>query len=229
LPNPQNIILRYGPSRNKREISFFPALMSSEEINLAKKISTPNKWKRDKFIFLLVGRLSPVKGFDLVINGLGLLADLKPEFEFELKVIGDGPQKDDLIKLSIENKIDTSVDFLGSMSFDNVQKQYANANFLLMPGVKEGWPKTIPEAWAHLCIPIGSASGLVPTIIDDNKTGFLFKPTPIDFANRLITIINIDREKLLEVANSSYDKVLEMSLEKFGSNLQTILENFLRK
>ena len=52
-----------------------------------------------------------------------------------------------------------------------------------MPGVKEGWPKVIAEAWAHGAVPVAAAAGLVPWIMEGKQAARPSRPTPDGLAD----------------------------------------------
>lgn len=71
-----------------------------------------SKWKAGKrFKFVSLGRLHPVKGYDVLIQALALL-DMETLPEFEINIAGIGPQEADLKALCIEHGI-TNLNFVG--------------------------------------------------------------------------------------------------------------------
>jgi glycosyltransferase involved in cell wall biosynthesis len=225
LPSKTNKVLVYGKARKKHFISFIPALMNSEEISYAEQITDIRKWMSMKITFLSVGRLLSVKDFDLAVRGLGELEVMNPSLDWEFLLVGDGDQRSYLEELCHSFKISNKVKFLGSLPFSKVQKMYATAHYLIMPGTREGWPKTIGEAWAHYCIPICVSSCLVPEIIQDGINGFLFNADPKSFAEVVSKILKLDNEYLMAFAQKSHNQVNELSMDNFKTRLQMILKD----
>jgi glycosyltransferase involved in cell wall biosynthesis len=106
--------------------------------------------KKSGPIILYCGRLKPAKRPDHVI-----LAFKNVKFEFpnaELWVIGDGPFRASLEKISIDG-----VKFFGSLSNIERRELIKQASLLVNPSIREGWGLNIIEA---------NALG-VPTVVYD--------------------------------------------------------------
>ena len=99
----------------------------------------------EKVKFLFVGRLSPVKGLHDVLRAL------PPTLSWTLDVLGDGPQRKELISLVKELGISERVFFRGySVQVDSYM---ANSSCLLFPSYTEGMPLTLARA-VQIGIPV---------------------------------------------------------------------------
>lgn len=221
LWNAGHPVLIYGPSHHEHMISFLPALMSEAELRTARGLSARKDWERP-WRFLSVGRLLPVKNFALAIRGLAELHRYRPDVEWEYTLIGDGPELTKLRELARQRGIAERVHFKGSLPFDEVQKYYAAAQVVIMPGVKEGWPKTIAEAWAHGAVPVAAEAGLVPSILNGEVGGVLFQPTPFGLMEALIALLDND-VKLEALRRRIAHRAEELSLERFKTRLEEVL------
>lgn len=92
--------------------------------------------------FLAVGRLSAVKGFDILIEALSLI----PSRDFSLTIIGDGELQSELRELSFKLGIDDLVFFEGFQS--NPYPWYLNADALILSSHYEGFPNVVLESLA---------------------------------------------------------------------------------
>lgn len=218
----KHIVLVYGQSQKKHEISFLPALMSTQELNYAKELASQKKWEKP-WQLLSVGRITPAKGFNLAILGLGKFYQQNPEVKWKYTLVGDGRDLKNIQaqvkKLGIEDR----VFFTGYLPFHEVQNFYASAHFVIMPGVKEGWPKVIAEAWAHGAIPVCASAGLTPQILSDPETGCLFEPNPEDLAAILSILLNLNPSSLIKRSNHIIDYANNLSLEFFENRLREVL------
>jgi glycosyltransferase involved in cell wall biosynthesis len=119
------------------------------------------KQKLDKFIFLTVCRLVPVKNIELQIKAVAEL--VKVNSAVELWIVGDGPEKVNLENKSKKLGVAKYVKFLGWQA--DTEKFYNQADVFLLTSFSEGWPLVIVEA-AQYGLPIimtdvGSAGELV--------------------------------------------------------------------
>jgi len=90
-------------------------------------IENKNKYKRRNQI-LCISRLSPEKNVDYVIHSFAKAIPVLNE-EYRLVVVGDGPQKDELIELVKDLKIVNNVNFVGYSN--NLSKYYYTSKLLI--------------------------------------------------------------------------------------------------
>lgn len=222
--NMRNPVLVYGPTSLPHCVSFIPAFMSQAELEHAKGISECRTWSAPWQI-LSVGRLTHGKGFDLALRGLAALQREHPELEWQFTQIGDGVKADELRNLSCELGISERVHFTGALPFHKVQEFYAKTHVLIMPGAEEGFPKTIPEAWAHGTIPIAARGGITPWIVGNN--GAVFDPDPNSLAEGLATLLS-DPAKMERMSHTLYACSQDLSLESFRERLTQVLTSQCR-
>ncbi len=122
-----------------QKISVIP---NGVDISLFKPIKT--KKENKKTIILGVGRLIPRKGLDYLIKSLGQLQNLN----FELWLVGDGPEKENLQNLANESNISDKVRFLGIKDKKEIVGIYQQVDIFVLPSLNEGMSNTILEAMA---------------------------------------------------------------------------------
>ena len=136
---------------------------------------------------LVLGRLAPVKGIDVLID---ILADLAAHgVRPHVLVAGDGPQRADLEKQTRRLGLAGTVRFLGWL--DDVSSVLAAADLLVMPSRSEGYPHVLMEAQAAGLPVLATDVGEVKHLIDHGQTGFLIPPDDpgalADSLRRLLT------------------------------------------
>lgn len=142
--------------------------------------NAPRK-KRDigKFA-LFVGRLSPEKGLDTLLEGWGKLPDVP------LKIVGSGPL-DKWIWESIKRFGLEQVEMYGFLSKEEVLDCMSRASFVIVPSRwYECFPRVILEAYALGVPVIASDLGSMTELVRDKETGLLFRVgDPEDLAHKI--------------------------------------------
>ena len=122
--------------------------------------------------FLYLGRLSPEKGPDLLLDAL---ADLnKRGVTVKLTIAGDGPLMESLQAQLVENGLTQAVTFLGFVT--DVAALLKRARWLVMPSRTEGLPMSALEAMSHCTPLIATSVGELPNVISDDCGGLLIPP-----------------------------------------------------
>ena len=150
--------------------------------------------QKDKFRIVSVARLIPHKGIEAILKTLSKL-----DFEFEYIVIGDGPLKNELQKLSNDLDIDTK--FIGNVSKKEVANWLSSSNLFILNSSYEGLPHIVLESMENSCPVIASCVGGTPEVIQDGENGLLFEYNNIDELQEKIKLIHEDRvlrTKLIE-------------------------------
>ncbi len=128
--------------------------------------------------YLYVGRLSPEKGLDTLIQAFSIVKNTQTHAR--LVLIGAGPLKKDLEQLAEDCGVASSVDFAGSMGIEQLAEEYARATALVLPSTSEPWGLVVNEALSYGCPAIVSnICGCVPELIQEGKSGFVFQANNI--------------------------------------------------
>ncbi|HET7435649.1 MAG TPA: glycosyltransferase [Thermoanaerobaculia bacterium] len=117
---------------------------------------------RDPELVLYVGRLSPEKNIDLIIDA-ALRTGVK------LEIIGSGALEASLKQRAASGR----VSFLGTVSNDQLPAHLARASIFIMASDYEGSPKALLEAMACGVAVIGTNVQGIRDAIDDGVTGLL--------------------------------------------------------
>lgn len=137
--------------------------------------------------FLMVGRFVPYKKFDLVI-------ELFNERDEPLLIVGDGPLRKRLMKLARNPRIE----FVGTVSDDELRVLYQNALALIFPPL-EDFGLVPLEAMACGTPVIGFGQGGCAECVIDGETGILFEEQSLSSLEKAIArfyATSFDREKI---------------------------------
>lgn len=136
---------------------------------------TPDSAIAREPVVLFVGRLSSLKGCDLLIQAMAEVQRHHPETE--LVVIGDGPERANLETLA--RRVLSRARFLGSQPQDRVREWLNRAKIFSVPsltietGECEAFGLVFAEAQAMGVPVVSFASGGIPEAVAHEKTGFL--------------------------------------------------------
>ena len=116
---------------------------------------------------LSVGHLIPRKAHDLVIQGLRWLP------EFDLIVIGDGPERKALGALARESGVADRVRFVGAVAQEELRNYYGAADALVLASSREGWANVLLESMACGSPVVASKIGGTPEVVSAPEAGVL--------------------------------------------------------
>lgn len=130
--------------------------------------------------FVCFGRLSSEKGV------FTLLKAMKTAGKGELRIVGDGPLRNDLERFASQNQI-SNVKFEGWKSGEELKQIVSNAMFVVVPSEwYENSPLVIYEAYALGKPVIGAAIGGITELVDHQENGLLFQAgQPEDLARQI--------------------------------------------
>lgn len=138
--------------------------------------------KTERPVILAVGRLTHVKGYDLLLRSWKLLESKYPQWS--VLVVGEGEDKKKLERQRRDAGL-TSLHFTGKRQ--RVEKYYEKASFLVLPSRVEGFGMVLIEAM-HYALPVVSFSceSGPKEIVEDGENGFLAAPGDVaGFAGRM--------------------------------------------
>ena len=127
IGDPGNLCVKYNP------IDYARILKNAEE-------SCPISRNDKKLLFVAVGRIVEQKNFIMLAR---VCARLSKEFDFEVWIVGDGNQREDVEKILHEENC-SCVKILGMQS--NPHKYLAKADFLVSTALWESYGLAIQEA-----------------------------------------------------------------------------------
>ena len=133
---------------------------------------------------LAIGRLDPIKGFDVLIEAFAKLRDRGVEATLEL--IGDGPQRRELEALRDARGLGEHIRFRGAKPQPEVRAALREATIFALPslvardGNRDGIPVALMEAMAAGCPVVTSAVSGIPELVRDGIEGDAVLPGDAD-------------------------------------------------
>jgi glycosyltransferase involved in cell wall biosynthesis len=123
-------------------------------------------------VAISVARLSAEKDFPTLLRAVAIVVRAVPQFQ--LKVVGDGPERSRLETLTRELNLTSHVEFLGERK--DVPQLLAKAGFFVTASLTEGISLTLLEAMAVGLPVVATSVGGNSEIVDAPRTGSLIPP-----------------------------------------------------
>ena len=168
-----------------------PIININEYLKKKKEDFDDNNLKNKKFL-VGIGRLTKQKNFNLLINFFKIISDQNPKFN--LVIIGEGEQMDQLKKLSINLKIENKVHLVGYQN--NVFKFLLKAECFILTSLWEDPGFVLVEAaLSNLPIISSKCPNGPEEIIKSN--GYLFKNNDIeDLLDKFEKFLNTEKSEI---------------------------------
>jgi glycosyltransferase involved in cell wall biosynthesis len=166
-------------------VCLIPHGIDPEEVGLDSRIPPPAKLSGSEPMSLLyVGGLRAVKGVDVLLETCSLLSHRG--FRFELRIIGDGPMRGELIAEAKARNLGHCVQFLGQMPRPALGHEYLSAHVVCIPSRSEALGLVVLEALIAGRPIAGSDVGGIPFLLSRCQAG---RPFPSGSAKELAWLI----------------------------------------
>ena len=178
------------------------------KIDARKTIGLPENLANNKII-LFCGRFSYEKGLEYLISAADILN--RRNIKFNILMVGDGSEKQELIRLVDSLNLNNIVIFMGQVPHDQIPVYMNACDIFCLPSIREGWPNVVMEALACGLPVVASKVGGVPEILTDDEFGIMVPPgEPFQLADSLERALNRswDTSKILDaVKDRTWDNV----------------------
>jgi glycosyltransferase involved in cell wall biosynthesis len=181
-----------------------------------------------KKIVLFVGRLVEQKGVDSLIKAFGNLSRDRPNLM--LCVVGDGPMKPYLHRLSLKLNITDKILWFNYVPHDIIPYLYASSTVFVLPSSIEPLGIAILEAMASGKPVISTKVGGIPDIISDGVNGILVEPNNVPALESALRIL-LSKEKLATRMGEEGRRLAErkFSWEIIGKKIVSIYEQAIHE
>ncbi|MCD6360918.1 MAG: glycosyltransferase [Armatimonadetes bacterium] len=141
-------------------------------------------------LILSVGRLVEKKGYPILLRAAAILR--RRGVDFELHIVGSGPEEDDLRSQAHGLALDECVRFHGPMPHEKLLPLFQRAALFVLAcvvasdGDRDGLPNVFLEALAMGVPAVGTRVSAIPELIEHEETGLLATPgDPDDLADQM--------------------------------------------
>lgn len=161
---------------------------------------------------LAVGRLSPEKGYDVLLEALSnLKRDGTP---LRLVLVGDGPLRISLEAAAKEAGLADLVEFTGELSPAEVRIRLARADLFCLPSFSEGLPISIMEAMAVGVPVVTTWIAGIPELAESEITALTIPPARADALAAALHRLAVDpnlRARLTDAARRRVEQQHDQS------------------
>ncbi|MEJ7560438.1 MAG: glycosyltransferase [Pedobacter sp.] len=212
----------------KISIIIFPIIAKEKEFRRDLELAIPmsTKFLKDydlvqKKCIVFIGRLVPVKGIDRLITAFKEVANHLDDVS--LIIVGEGEQKDSLVKLVSDYDLKQQVIFPGRFEGEGLKAWYNLAQIFVLPSHYEPFGAVVNEALMAGAYVFCSSLAGASTLISPNINGNVFIPfdtkhlTDLLFAQLQLTI------PITEVTKIRPSN-MPISYEEFFANFSNVLD-----
>ena len=195
----KNFILNLG-FKNKIEIINNGVFIPEENTNI---------FTNDQINITIVSRLVSHKNIEKIIKAI---SDLNSPL-INLNIIGDGPELNQLQKISLESNNKDNIIFHGKLNRDEIDHIFLNSDIYIQASNYEGLPHSLLEAMSYgipvLCTPVGECK----EILGNEDRGYILD-LPVSKNNIKSKISQVIGEK--DIANKKGERGKDFINEKYN-------------
>ncbi len=197
-----------------KEYFNFDAIKISNPLSLECSMNI-NK-NREKII-LAVGRYNKVKGYDMLIRAFEIFS--KTNQDYILRIVGDGPERNNLQELSEKLNLQEKIQFSGMSN--NVIDEYMKADFFALSSLVEGFPMVLLEAMECGLPIVAFDLPCVHEILND-QCGYIVEYMNIEaLADAMLKLASIQDKK--NIRNACHEQANKFKVENIIKKWEKIL------
>jgi len=176
----------------------------------------------DTLRLLTVGTLDRNKNQAAVIHGV--LALRSRGHHAELRIVGDGPLRRELLQQAEALSVANAVQFLGKLDGDSLAAHYRWADFVVQPSRSEGFSKVTVEAMTYGAVPILSDLPVNRHIVDGGSRGATFGVESVDALVDALLSYAESPLRTLEAIDRCREYARSRTLDAWREHLRALLE-----
>jgi len=222
-----------GPSQAVIDecVRLVPEIASRTSVipNGARMPETPLEDPRvEPALILGLGRLVPLKGFDLAIEAFARIRSAHPTAR--LALVGDGPARSDLEAQARRLGLEEVVEFRGWVPPNEVYRHIRECTILVAPSrVGEAFCVSALQA-AQMARPvIGSKLGGLPEVVSDEVTGLLIEPNSVGSLEQALSRLLAEPELILRYGRAGREFASDLTIESYTERYESLYANLIEE
>ncbi len=203
-------------------VPFYTSMMTDKQVEEAKRIVQTKTFELPLRV-VYSGRLEKRKRVHILLQAVKIC--VQKGLPIEVKIVGEGSEYQELVKLAIEYGINEHVEFCGSFPYDEALQFFAWAHCLVLPSThSEGWPKVVAEAMCYGVIPIAVLHGQLADMMGDR--GILVPNGTVEEFAGALWDISMHSHQYLETTQESAIWAHKYSLDGLRRDVKSLLESW---
>ncbi len=161
---------------------------------------------------LAVGRLVEKKGYPVLLAALRRLVDRG--HDVRLRIVGGGPQRDEVAQQVRDLDLATQVSFAGALTHQEIVTEYGQADLFVQASVvvadgdRDGIPNSLLEAMASGLPVVASDVSGIPEAIEHEVSGLLVPPGDPDALAGALEQAIVDADLRYRLGRAARDRVV---------------------
>lgn len=196
-------------------------------VNGGSSIQSPKQLLKEKQPTLIyLGRLTKSKRVDHAISALSKIRKFVPEAK--LRILGRGPEENNLRRLASDLKVSDAVEFFGFV--DEKEKIYllSTSHAMLFPAAREGWGLTVVEANRCGTPVIGYDVPGLRDSIRHGINGYLVRSGDVEGMAGAASSLLKNKEELKQLSLNAMEYSRQFSWDKSADEFLSVLERCMK-
>lgn len=186
----------------------------------------PSDLENKKYDIIFAGRLIKEKNVDLLIKAVALL---KTDFpEIRCCIIGDGPEKAELMELAKEIGVYGNVEFAGFQEYGALIGKTKASKVLVLPSSREGFGMVVIEAFA--CgvpvVTVKAKYNAAQALVENGVDGLVVEPTDREIAKATQKMIGKNPE-YRKISEAAFKKAEKYDWEEIIKEICSVYEHYM--
>ncbi len=177
-----DLALKNSIGRNATEVLSIPNAINNQGVSFSGELLTKKQTGTRNLLFISHELASPIKGLDLLLEALKVLAE-EYKISFNLTTVGYGFER-----ISVNSKlVVTNIEKCNPVQMKNLMM---SQDALVVPSRNDNSPNVVLEAQLIGLVVIASEVGGISELVIEKKTGFLFDPNVDSLVQSLLNFHN---------------------------------------
>jgi len=167
-----------------------------------------NDIKKDAFLIGTIANFYKTKGLDILLESFKEIIKINPNAK--LVIIGDGPERNNLVKQIQRNNLYQHVILTGLLP--EAYKYLWALDIFVLSSIKEGFPYAILEAMAAKLPIVATSVGAIPEILQNQKNALIVPPNNYLALSSALKELIQNPQQAEGLAKEAHDTVQQFNL-----------------